>query len=883
MTYGDRYARSGRNTRRLLLAGAAFCTFGVSAALAQSVNLSIPEEPLAQSLKDVARQTSKNILFTPDAVAGLRAHALSGPMTAEQAVDSLISGTGLEAVPDGSGGLIVRKHSKTAQAEPGASPIETIVVTGTHIAGEGPVGSDVIVYSRDDLDRSGAGTLDQFARQVPQNLSDIDSVSNMASNYMLAARPGGDSNNNSGAAFNLQGLGVTSTLTLVNGHRVAAGGSIGSFTDISMIPFSAVDHVEILDDGASSIYGSDAVAGVVNIIMRNDYDGAETTLRYGGATEGGADEFTASQLLGKSWSTGNVLLNYEYDDNSGIDASQRSYIPDQGGKDTLFPEARRTSLFFQGNQEIDLDTNVFGEAFYSHKNTYFDQSQSSAFEQVFITQPGSVTVDGGVVSIDHSFWDDWKVSLTGDYSKEDQRFDQTEIVNIPGVFTGSATGTSRPKTMTKGIDGLVTGTLFSLPAGDAKIAFGGSYRAETYASASVLTVGSVTTFVETPTYRRHIESVYGEMVVPLIGDANALPYLRRLEVSGAVRYDDYSVFGSSTNPKVGIVAAPTDDFSLRGTWGTSFRAPLLIEADSPVQYQAEFLPNPAAPGGATDTLLVAGGNMGLKPETATVYTTGADWHPHWDEGLTISATYANVSYKGLIGLPPITNLGAVFSDPELTPFIDLSPDPAFVAAAFASPNFGIDYTHAGPGAVQAILYDRYSNLAAEKESSLDFRLTHLFSTDLGQFTFMGEMNASLSNTLQSAPTAPSINIANTFGEPSRWKGRANLTYAKGGFVAAATLNWVNAYNDTLAVPTTRIGAWTTADLYLGYSLSTADAGAWFGNMRFGLTVQNIFDTRPPYVLIPPGDLLPGQNPYPVDAVNASPVGRLIAFQVTKDL
>jgi len=82
----------------------------------------------------------------------------------------------------------------------------------------------------------------------------------------------------------------------------------------------------VLDDGTSAIYGSDAVAGVVNIITRKDFDGAETSFRYGGSTEGGAVEYTASQLLGHFWDSGDFVLNYEYDDQGGLDASQRNWI-----------------------------------------------------------------------------------------------------------------------------------------------------------------------------------------------------------------------------------------------------------------------------------------------------------------------------------------------------------------------------------------------------------------------------------------------------------------------------------------------------------------------------------------------------------------------------
>ena len=376
-----------------------------------------------------------------------------------------------------------------------------------------------------------------------------------------------------------------------------------------------------------------------------------------------------------------------------------------------------------------------------------------------------------------------------------------------------------------------------------------------------------------------------EVFVPLIGDANALPYLRRLEISGAVRYDGYSDFGSTTNPKVGIVASPTDDLKLRGTWGTSFRAPLLTELHNPQSYEAENLADPYAPSGQIDTLLVIGGNPNLTAEKATVFSAGADWQPHWDPSLKLSATYFNVNYTNLIGAPAVTNLGAVFTDPTLAPFINTNPNPAFVAAAFNSPTFNVDYTHGGPTAVKAILSEEQANLAAEKEDTLEYRASYDLETDAGHFLFSGVVYDFLSDTLKSAPLSPSESLINLYGEPPRWKGRASASWSDDGFTAMLSVNYVGAYSDNLAgagTPNTPIASWTTEDLYLSYNLGPSDGDGLLQNMRFALSMQNIMDTKPPFTLIPAGDLLPGQNPISFDPVNASPVGRLIAIQVTKD-
>jgi outer membrane cobalamin receptor len=100
-------------------------------------------------------------------------------------------------------------------------------------------------------------------------------------------------------AVNLRGLGADATLVLINGRRMAGAGLMGDFADVSMIPVSAVARIEVLTDGASALYGSDAVGGVVNIVMRDRYDGAETRARLGGSTRGDLGQYQLAQTLGR--------------------------------------------------------------------------------------------------------------------------------------------------------------------------------------------------------------------------------------------------------------------------------------------------------------------------------------------------------------------------------------------------------------------------------------------------------------------------------------------------------------------------------------------------------------------------------------------------------
>src|SRR5690606_26045401 len=143
----------------------------------------------------------------------------------------------------------------------------------------------------------------------------------------LAGTDRAGSNSVYATGVNLRGLGATSTLLLVNGRRLAGTGLRGDFGDVSALPSGAVERVDVLLDGASALYGADAVAGVVNVIMRRSFDGQETRVR-GAAAQGGAEDLMISHLAGRSWSSGAASLSYEYQTTTGLSSLDRPYTAD---------------------------------------------------------------------------------------------------------------------------------------------------------------------------------------------------------------------------------------------------------------------------------------------------------------------------------------------------------------------------------------------------------------------------------------------------------------------------------------------------------------------------------------------------------------------------
>ena len=165
--------------------------------------------------------------------------------------------------------------------------LETVVVTGSRLAGSpSELSRNVIVMDRQDIRATGEFTLPRVLQQLPQNTN--------PTNATYGSQLNGVNNKTGAATVNLRGLGSESTLILVDGRRVGYSGILGGVTDISTIPLSMVERIEILLDGASAVYGSDAVGGVVNIITRKDYAGVEVDVDYARPDKGGFDETRVS-------------------------------------------------------------------------------------------------------------------------------------------------------------------------------------------------------------------------------------------------------------------------------------------------------------------------------------------------------------------------------------------------------------------------------------------------------------------------------------------------------------------------------------------------------------------------------------------------------------
>ena len=211
-----------------------------------------------------------------------------------------------------------------AAAAPSTAEAERVIVTGSNIPTAEEVGPNpVTIYNRDSIEKSGRVTTEQFLRDLP--------IAN-ANGVPISNNENGSNTAVGAATIALRGFDSRATLILIDGRRVApypTGNNPGPinamFVDLNSIPQAAIESIEILKDGASTTYGADAVAGVVNIKMRHYYNGAEASVEYGNTTDKDSGVFAASVIFGVGNKTTEIagVLNF-YHRNS-IANRDRSY------------------------------------------------------------------------------------------------------------------------------------------------------------------------------------------------------------------------------------------------------------------------------------------------------------------------------------------------------------------------------------------------------------------------------------------------------------------------------------------------------------------------------------------------------------------------------
>lgn len=467
------------------------------------------------------------------------------------------------------------------------------------------------------------------------------------------------------------------------------------------------------------------------------------------------------------------------------------------------------------------------------------------------------------------------------------------------------------------------GNLFALPGGAVRAAAGGEYIR--YSMREELTrergtgpasTNSFTTFVD---LGRNVKSAFVEILVPVVGSGNSLPGVRSLDVNLSGRYDDYSDFGGTTNPKYAFTWGITDGIRIRGNYARSFTAPALTSRGNASGITAESsfggltgatasgvnanlsIPNtyPGAiglPGCTAGTptclintssvqgLFLAGGNKDLTAQKGRTYSLGVDFEPRALAGLRMSATWWSARYLGAITAP---QAAFAISSPSLNGLLQLFPGgatPAQIAAATA----GLPQTSPLPSTVYFIYSFQQRNAFNLDANGIDADLAYRFDSALGTFNLALSASRKLKMDQSFGSGGESFSVLNTIGinttfPSNRMAGRASVGWSRAGWGADVFVNYTGAYlnwNGSAPFPVTRnasfspvgggqnVSAYTTVDLHLAYSFA---GEGWLSGTQIYLDGTNVFDRDPPFVNTALG----------YDAFNASPIGRLVTVGVNK--
>ncbi|MGO4169498.1 TonB-dependent receptor plug domain-containing protein [Novosphingobium sp. YAF33] len=832
-----------------IAAAATMTCVPVSAKADTRIQVHLPAQPLPASLRDIGRLFTRNVSVDEAVVRDLMAPPVDGKLTFEEAIDSVLTGTRLKSTRS-AGGVVVSKRAESDAEEGG------IVVTGSRIRGA-PVASTQLTYGREEMRNAGQSSAADVIRAIPQNFSG-------GQNPGVGANvTGGKSvDMGGGSSINLRGLGSDATLTLLDGRRLSFDAAIQS-VDVSAIPFGAIERIDVVPDGSSALFGSDAVAGVANIILRRNFDGLETTARIGSSTDGGYFQQQYGATFGNVWSSGSALVSAEYGSNSGIWSSQRSYLEDRTPGVEVYPSMRHHNaavtvrqglapgltldldgIYNKRRREQTLPLNAAGDLSVSRYDS-FQRSESWAFAP-------SLTLDLPA---------NWQVSLAGSYGWNKVYY--SVGTTYGAVATNAGYGFYRNETANVELSG--NGKLIDLPAGAAKVAVGAGLRRDMF---NRQTYRGLTEFVD-----RTRDSLYafGELSVPVISPDQGSPLGKSLDLSLAARYEHYSNVGSVTTPKFGLIYAPVSDVTLKASWGKSFRAPTFYEQYMPMP---GYLYNATTFGGTTGTIIyVVGGNPELKPERSTNWSATMAFHPAALAGAELEVSYFNIRYRDRIVTPmayprqALTNLA--YAD-----YVTLDP-------AEANQNSVIDRmvsftnlttTAYDPSSVVAIVDN--SNINAGRQNIYGIDVLGRYSVDFANGRLSAGLNGSYLHSEQQLQSGQAFTqLAGTLFNPPHFRGRGELGWARGGVTLTAAVNYIGSVEDKRTAVPVKVASMAPVDFTIRYRPD--EKRGVLAGIDVIFSLQNLFNDQPDTI---------ATNAYTdtaYDSTNYSPFGRVVSLSVTK--
>lgn len=833
----------------------------------------IPSQRLPAALLEFARQAGVELVLPVTPLDQAVSQPVLGDFTPDDALDRLLRGSSFSArLVDG----VVQLRPAAAPPPPprqraprqvrSSEPSDVVVVVGTQMPGHYPASLAIDHYDTDEVARTAPGTVrsEQFVDVLTQNLA---TRSQYGPGSTFAPNREGVN------GIDLRGLGVGTSLVLLNGRRLPLA-SQGQTVDVSLIPLSATGRIEVLTDGASAIYGSDAIGGVVNFVLRSGFDGSETRLDYGGVTEGALREGGVAHSFGRVWDEGEIFLSASARRASALDRQDRDFAR-AAGRGDLSPTDERYAFVGAGSVDLAPRLTLSAEALASQRNVKTEYEVVEAAALV----TSHARIDSNFLNVGARYQLNDDLDVAADVSYGTRKDDIHLTASTP---VGVASNDPDTDYTSISASAQIDGRLWRLPGGDLRFLIGAERNEETYRAA-----------LSGHDAERASTHIFGEAVAPLIGRDNAQPFARHLELSLAARYTDYTdgagiphEFGSRVSPKVGLMWAPADWLQVRGSYSESFRAPSLAELDPAGDFNT-LIPSQVR-GAPVLILTTAGSTASLDPEAAITRTFGIDVEPFDDRRLRLRATYFDIDYGGRIAIPDPTGGVQVLATPDRFPGI-LFPSNSIdlVSSILASTrnraNFsGVDLSNPGAAAQLAampnfyIFDNRLRNLSDVRLSGVDVDIAYGAETRWGDLS-LGARGTYMANyEEQLTPDAPVDTIVDTALRPVDLRARAFAGLTRDNAEATLAVNYVDSYRNPYSQGATRIDSWTTWDARLSFDLASWGAGS-----ELSIGAKNIFDEAPPYVETSgvQGAALRAQVGF--DPANANPLGRTVWIELIK--
>ncbi|MEY2115619.1 MULTISPECIES: TonB-dependent receptor [Rhodanobacter] len=828
-------------------------------------NFDLPAGKLATALDALRTQSGLQVDYPSALVVGKQGRAVHGRMNWREALTQLLEESGLEYEMLDSRTVAIRRAAGQARAAdstvttssathsvPAATNLESVQVTGTRIRG-GSTPSPVITIGSEQIQQEGFTDLGQVIRSVPQNF-------NGGQNPGVMGVASGLGDTTGGSALNLRGLGADASLTLLNGRRLAYDG-YSQAVDISAIPAEAIDRLEIVPDGASAIYGSDAVGGVANVIMKSDFDGVTVRARYGNATEGGlaTREYTAT--AGTTWAGGGLIATFKGADVDPIYARQRSYTKYLIDPYTIYPGSESHSGLMIVHQSLGDVAELRLDALRTKRavTQYLGTSTDSYYRY---NPETSITLVSP--SIEFFLRHDWSITLGGTYGK-DNTANEDHFVSVAENSLSQSCYCNESRSWEVGAEG----PLFPMGGGETRLAVGAGSRKNKFRVVSKVSGSSYGG-------DQRAGFAYTELDFPFVSPSSGIAGVHRLEFSAAMRGEDYDSFGRVTTPKLGVIYDPTSDFTLKASWGKSFKAPTLLQRYGNKYAYLFSASAVGASGSPTDAtvLLSSGGNTtDLRAERARTWTTSLALHPESLPGLDAELTWFDIDYTDRV-VQPVAYQQAL-SNPAYVDFVDRSPTREQIQELLATygSNF---YNYAGApydaSKVVAIVRDQYVNAARQRIKGLDLSGSYRFDFGDGRLTVRGSTSW-LDSTQTTGAGQPEQKLAGTVFNPARLNGRVGAVWTSGGVSASGFVNYTGGVTNGFAPMPEKTASFTTLDTTINYN--TGERTGAFSGMTFELVVQNLLNRAPPLYTAAVATYVP------YDATNYSAIGRFVSVSISK--